>query len=138
MVISRTWDAQKIAEALMFLQKGQDNIDIVAWLADPKNIVLENADGDLALFEIGIKNIYSGHYYFKCRGRKAIDVGKAFLDELFNTCYNINVVMGMVPIQHLGARWMSRRLGFTSYGAEHLNDKHYELFILTKKEFNNG
>ena len=87
---------------------------------------------------MGVKHIYSGHYYFKSRGRQAITAGKGFLDELFNTCYNIDVVMGMVPIGHKAARWMSRQLGFTSHGVEELRDKHYELFILTKKEFNNG
>lgn len=131
----RIWDAYKLAPAIKHFLKSESKVDPIDWLSNSDNIILENEHGDLALFERGIKHIYSGHYYFKSRGRKAITAGKNFLDELLNSCYNIEVLTGLVPIDHLGARWMSRQLGFTSHGVVHLHDKHYELFILTKKEF---
>lgn len=132
----RTYDTSLIAPAIEFYLKSSILVDPKEWIKNPDNIVLLNDNGDLALFEKGIKDIYSGHYYFKSRGRAAIKAGHAFLDELFNTCYNIDVLMGLSPLTNLPARWMSRRLGFASQGAITYDDKHYELFVITKKEFN--
>lgn len=134
----RTTDFSLITPAVEFyLKKNENKVDPAEWLANPDNIALVNENGDLALFEKGVKNTYSGHYFFKSRGRQAIEAGRVFLDELFNTCYNISILMGLCPLDNLGARWMSRQLGFTSYGAiEYSTDKSYEMFILTKKEFN--
>jgi len=136
----RIWDAIKIGEAIEFMLKDTDTIvDPIEWLSQPENIVLENEFGDIALFEYGFpaKRIYAGHYFFKSRGRNAITTAKNFLDELFNTCYNISILMGLVPRQHKAARWITRQAGFRSYGLEELAGKEYEIFILTKKEFNN-
>lgn len=132
----RTYDVNLVAPAIEFFLKSKTKVDPEVWLKNPDNIVLINDEGDLALFEKGIKDVYSGHYYFNSRGRKAIDNGKAFLDELFNTCYNIDILMGLTPLTNLPARWMSRRLGFASQGAITYNDKAYEMFIITKKDFN--
>jgi hypothetical protein len=134
-MISRTYDVNLVTEAVTFLLK-HNEVDVEAWLSNPDNIALVNDDGDMALFERGVKHIYTGHYYFKSRGRKAITVGKDFLDNLFNTCYNISILTGLVPLTHLSARWMTRQLGFTSHGVIHIDNKHYEMFIITKKEFN--
>lgn len=134
----RTWDAIKIGSAIKHFLKTEEQVDPIEWLSDHTNIVLENKHGDLALFEYGLptRRIYSGHYFFKSRGRQAIESAKGFLDELFNSCYNISILMGMVPIERKDVKWMTRQLGFTSYGLEEARGKQYELFILTKKEFN--
>lgn len=134
----RTWDAVKIANAIKLFLKTEE-YDVITWLSNPMNIVLENEHGDLALFEYDfpVPRTYSGHYYFKSRGRTAIEAGKAFLDELFNSCYNINIVIGMVPKTRKDVCWMTRQLGFSSHGTEEVKGQEYELFILTKKEFNN-
>lgn len=140
MAVLRTWDILKIANAINTLVKNDPQIDSIEWVANPDNIALENSDGDLALFEHAFRDrpIYSGHYFFKSRGKAAALAAKDFLDELFNSCYNINIVMGLVPTWNKAARWMTRHIGFTSYGFEEIHDKEYELFILTKKEFQNG
>lgn len=133
----RTTDPALVAPAIEFYnQNGKIKVDPVEWIANPTNIVLTNDAGDLAIFEIGVKNIYTGHYFFKSRGREALNAGRDFLDELFNTCYNIPILMGLVPLHNRAARWLSRQLGFTSYGAMQFQDNDYEMFILTKKEFN--
>lgn len=136
----RIWNAIKIGSAIETLLADGEVVDPIEWLADQTHIVLENEHGDLALFEYALvnKKIYSGHYFFKSRGKHAIEAAKGFLDELFNTCYNIHVVMGLVPKDNKAARWISRRLGFTSYGFDEIHGTEYELFILTKKEFNGG
>lgn len=135
----RIWDAIKIGKAIKHFLKTEEQVDVVEWLSDPANIVLENLKGDLAIFEYGLptKKIYAGHYYFNSRGRKAIDSGKELLDEFFNSCYNTNVLIGMVPIQRKDVKWITRKLGFKSYGIEEARGNQYELFIQTKKEFNN-
>jgi len=133
----RTYDLALISEAIGFFLKDDNfKVDPVEWIKDPENIALVNDRGDLAVFEKGIKHVYSGHYYFKSRGRSALIAAREFLDEIFNTCYNIPVIIGLTPLNYLGARWLSRQVGFTSHGVIHFNDKHYELFILTKEEFN--
>ncbi len=133
----RSWDAYKTAEAIEFYLKSHELVDPIEWLADPENICLTNDLGDFAFFERGVRHIYTGHYFFKSRGRQAITVARAFIDELFNTCYNIHVLMGLSPLDNKGARWLSRQVGFKSYGVEEIASKHYEVFIITKKEFNN-
>lgn len=134
----RTWDAVKIADAIKCFLKN-DELDVIDWLSNQENIVLENDLGDLAIFEYGFptKKIYAAHYYFKSRGRQAITAGISFLDELFNSCYNVDILMGMVPVERKDVAWMTRRLGLTSYGIEEIHGQEYELFIMTKKEFNN-
>lgn len=134
----RSYDPSLLAPAIeLYLGENAYKEDPIVWLSDPRNIMLQNEYGDIALFEPRIAGQYSGHYFFKSRGRVAINAGKAFLDELFNSCYNISVLVGLAPIDNKAARWMSRQLGFKSYGPTNLDDLNFELFIITKKEFNN-
>lgn len=135
----RTWDAIKIGAAINHFLKTDTAIDPIEWLSNPANIALENSDGDLAIFEYGLptRKVYSGHYFFKSRGKQAIASATGFLDELFNSWYNIRILMGMVPIDRQDVKLLTRRLGFKSYGLETARGKQYELFILTRKEFNN-
>lgn len=135
-MVGRTYDASLVAPAILEFLKTEDLVDPIEWISNPDNIVLQNDSGDLALFEKGIKDIYSGHYFFKSRGRQAIEAGHEFLDNVFNTCYNIPILMGLIPLTHLGARWLTKRLGFTSYGIIRSSVRPYEMFIITKKEFN--
>lgn len=131
----RTYDARKVAEAVAFFRKTEDGFDPIDWVSNHLNLALENSDGDMSLFEYERPGIVTGHYYFKSRGRKAIQVGQAFLDEVFNSCYNIEVIRGLVSITHLGARWISRQIGLKSYGVVKVLDQPFELFILSKKEY---
>ena len=134
----RIYDAAKVQPAIDHFLGPDNSVDAVEWLSHPEHIVLENDRGDLALFEYGFptKKIYSGHYYFKSRGRQAIEAARGFLDELFNSCYNVHVLMGLVPVERKDVRWLTRRVGFSSHGFEEVHGKEYELFIITKKEFN--
>jgi hypothetical protein len=134
----RTYDALKVAIAIKHFLKTEEKVDPIEWLSNPSNIVLENEQGDLALFEWSspISKVYSGHYYFKSRGRDAIKAAKGFLDELFNSCYNIHVLIGLVPVERKEVKWLTRRVGFTSHGLEEIHGQQYELFIITRDEFN--
>lgn len=132
----RTYDVALVQNAIEMLHEDGKNISAAEWLETPTNIALTNDQGDVALFEIGLRNIYSGHYAFKSRGKQAIEAAREFLDEIFNTCYNIDVIMGLTPITNLPARWLTRRVGFKSYGVVEGPKRHYEMFIMTKREFN--
>lgn len=135
----RTWDAIKIGQAIECFLHTDTIVDPIEWLSDQNNLVLENDRGDLGLMEYGIqaKKVHSCHCYFKSRGRQAVKAAREFLDELFNTCYNVDILMTMTPIERREVRWFSRQAGFTSYGIQEARGKQYELFIVTKKEFNN-
>lgn len=135
--VKRIYDRVLISEAINTLIRKDREVDVDEWVANPDNIVLQNSQGDLALFEKGIRDIYSGHYFFKCRGRGALTSAKEFLDEIFNSCYNIDILMGLVPLGNLGARWLTRQVGFKSQGPLSFDGRHYEMFVITKKEFNN-
>lgn len=130
----RTFDPKIVHKALFDILKKNPNFSTVDWAKDHNNIALINDNGDIALFEWEARGCYSGHYSFKSRGRKAIDSGKAFLDEVFDPCYNVEVIRGLTPLENLGARWMSRQLGFTSYGPVKTDIGPHEIFILTRKE----
>ena len=132
----RIYDIGLVQEAINYIHPEGVDISAEEWLDTPTNIALINDSEDLALFEIGFNDVYTGHYYFKSRGRKAIEAAKGFLDELFNTCYNINVILGLTPITNLPARWLSRQVGFKSHGVVQGPKRHYEMFIITKREFN--
>jgi hypothetical protein len=132
----RIYDASLVHEASSYFLSSEHKVDAIDWVSKPENIVLQNNKGDLALFEIGVKKVYSGHYYFKSRGKQAIQSAKEFLDELFNSCYNIIILMGLVPDEKKHVKWLSRQVGFKSYGKTNIDEKIYEMFIITKEEFN--
>lgn len=135
----RTWDAVKIGRAIKHFLNTEEQVDPIEWLSKPSNIVLENSRGDLGLFEHAFANktVYSAHYFFKSRGREALTSAHEILDELFNSCYNIGIIMGLTPLHRRAARWFNRQIGCKSHGTEEIGGKEYELFILTKKDFNN-
>lgn len=130
----RTFNAHLVYTAVKDITKGEPTFDCVGWIAHPLNIALTNTDGDIALFEVERPGYMSGHYHFNSRGRSAITAGKSFLDEVFNPCYNVEVIRGLTPLENLGARWMSRQLGFTSYGAVKTDLGPHEIFILHRKD----
>lgn len=102
---------------------------------DGPNICLRDKN-DLAFFENESKGVWSGHYFFESRGKTALTLAKSFLKEF---CQEIqpNIIKGLTPLEKLGARWMSRQLGFKSYGVVQTIVGPCELFILTKEDWEN-
>lgn len=131
----RTYDTKLLADAVEDLIHGQLYFDVVEWVSSPKNIAVVNSIGDMAIFEHSGNGLVNAHYYFKSRGRQAIQVARNFLNEIFNDPYEVQVVRGFTPLTNLGARWVSRQIGCTSHGVLEIDHKFYELFIITKKEF---
>lgn len=130
----RTFDARLVSEAVSFFRKTELDFDPIDWVSNPANIALGNGQ-DMALFEHETPRVVTGHYFFQSRGRQALEQGRLFLDEVFSPCYNVEVIRGLTPLQHLGARWMNRQLGFTSHGVVQSTIGPHELVILTRKEY---
>lgn len=131
-MIERTWDVALVAPAVEFFLGPGHDVDVQEWINKQDTIVLVNDDGDLALFEK--HGTWQGHYYFQSRGKKAVVAAKNFLDEVFNPCYNISVLTGLTPLTNLGARWLSRKIGFTSQGVITIDNQPFEFFILINKD----
>lgn len=130
----RIYDALLAYEAVKVLTEDEPTVDMVEWVADPDNIFLVNECGDLSLFEHHENaKVVTGHYYFKSRGKRAVQSAKDFLTEVFYL--GVQAIVGKTPIRNLGARWMSRHLGFTSYGVVQTFKEPCELFIMHHTEF---
>ena len=131
MNISRCYDSAAIRDMI-----GDVDVDVDRWLAADENVALIDTEtGSIAMFEYLSPEVYTGHYFFshQARGRKAIDLGKAMLWVAFSKF--AKVIRGMTPLQNRAARWMSRQLGFISYGAVSPIEGPCELFMLTRDEF---
>jgi hypothetical protein len=77
-----------------------------------------------------------GHYFFWSRGRQARDEGKQFLEEIFTTPeYNVEVILGLTPVEHKGALWMNKQLGFTEIGQTDSIVGQLKIVMLTKKQW---
>ncbi len=102
------------------------------WFEIPGNICLVD-DNDFALFTLEYPGFYWGHYCFESRGKEAKQKGLFFLREMF-TKHGAKLIGGLTPIENKPARWMTRQLGFKSYGFQETPVGVCELFI---KEKNN-
>jgi hypothetical protein len=131
-MIQRTFDKDSL---VVGISEYLPWFDPETWISNPDNVCLINASKDICLFTYEKQGVYSGHYFFKSRGRNAINTAKCMLKEIFLGGYTVEVLLGLTPTDKLGAKWLSRQLGFTSYGELEINSSIYELFILTKKEY---
>lgn len=104
----------------------------VEWLSRPENIAITDGCGNWSLFELSSDGIYTGHYFFVVRGKVAKKLALEMLDFFFDNT-GVKVLRGLTPLQKLGARWMSRQLGFKGYGVVQTANGPCELFILTKE-----
>ena len=130
----RTFDAHLVYGAIKALLKCEPHFDVIEWVAEPHNIALLNEVGDLALFERGKNPLtVTGHYYFLSRGKDAIRTAREFLSDVFDL--GVQTITGITPLTNLGARWMSRHLGFKSYGVVKTTEEPFELFIMHHTEY---
>jgi hypothetical protein len=132
----RSFDLNVLKTASDLYPESYANLDMDAWLKNDKNILLED-NSSVALFTFEYPGVYTGHYLFKTKGRDTLNLGEKMLDYMFNT-YGANVIRGETPIENKPALFVTRKLGFTSYGInDHPKWGPHEHFILTADEFNN-
>lgn len=135
-MIYRTRSFMEAEKHFWKYRKDTPNLDIKDWLTNYDNIALTDGAGNFCLFEFELPGVYSGHYFFNVRGKEAVKLAKEMLNKVFN-CPEVEIIRGLTPVEKLGARWLSRKLGFTSYGAVETKSGYCELFIQTKEEYNN-
>jgi hypothetical protein len=105
------------------------------WYADQNNVAL--TDGvDYGLFELTSPGVYTGHSFCISRGKDAREFYRNAIDYLFRN-YDCKAIRGLTPCSNKAACWMARQGGFTSYGIIDTDIGPHEVFILTKKEYNN-
>lgn len=119
--------------ALMTLDHQYLGFEPYEWTANDKNIALTNGK-DLNLFQYQADGVYIGHFFYVSRGRQAIQVANEALWAMFIKPH-VQVIIGMTPVGQRGARWLSRHLGFKSYGLIDTVPGECELFIMSRKEY---
>jgi hypothetical protein len=117
--------------------------DYEGWLANHYNIMYVSGE-DVGLLTYDYPGVYTGHWFFKSRGKDALNTAFAMLDKLFRD-RDAKLVRGITPVGLKGARYLAKRLGFQSLGIEEYPDGPYEIMVLAKidfdlkqKERNNG
>jgi hypothetical protein len=135
-MIKQTHDIESLLRTLAPYIHELEGFSAEAWLEQEPNICLTDGKGSFALFEYNTRGIYTGHYFFVVRGKAALKLAKEFLDFLFKN-YEVELIRGLTPLEKLGARWMNRKLGFTSYGVVKTIVGPCELVILTNQEYEN-
>lgn len=139
-MIFRTKDVKKVVDAVSQYQEEVLGFEPDDWLKNHDNVALVKGD-DVSLFErqydLG-DDVVCGHYFFFSRGRAARDTAKEMLKEAFTGPYNINRIAGLTPVDHRGALWMNKQLGFKSYGQVDTPAGPCEFVLLTKQEWENS
>lgn len=136
-MITRSYDVSALTETM------QPYLPILGfepedWLGNPLNVALTDGQGNYSLFERESRGLVSGHYFMVARGKDALKLSKEMLHEIFTGPYDVEAIKGLTPLDHRGALWMNKQLGFKSYGVFETPPGLCELVILTKKEFLNG
>lgn len=139
----RTFDADIITKAVSQYADQITGFDPDEWTENFLNVALTNDNEDIALFERQQLNPVAvfGHYFFWSRGKHAVKAAKDFLEEIFTNNYGVEIITGLTPVEHKGALWLNRQLGFSNVEIipSHVGD--LQMVILTKKDWeqiNNG
>lgn len=135
----RTVDADLVRNAVGLYDTNVVGLDPEQWVGNPANVALTNEEGDVALFERQwrLPSSVCGHYFFKSRGRAAIDAALQMLEEIFTGPYGVQTIIGLTPLDNRPALWMNRKIGFTSGGVIDTEIGPCELVILTKDRWRN-
>lgn len=109
--------------------------DPYEWMYKEGNYAYTDGE-NFAFFNRVQPHVYAGHYFFVSRGKEAKEIADETLRHFFETT-DATVIRGMTPLQLRNARWMSRQLGFKSFGVVNTNRGPCEMFLLYKDEYMN-
>lgn len=117
------------------MQQGTERLSSEDIVNNRANIVLASEIG-CVLFIGEASGVYAGHIAAieDQRGVLALALGKAALTALFGI-YEALTCRAAVPLQLPAARWLVRRLGFTSLGVD--PDGMDELFVMEASTWKN-
>ncbi len=133
-MISRSFDPELLKKAFSrcpaYVTEG---FDVQAWLNNPRNVMLtDEEDVGLATFEY--PGVYTVHWFYERRGRKAIDLAREMIGVMFNE-YGANAIRGLTAMELKAARWLAKQVGCKSYGVLKFSDGPHELLLMTKQDF---
>lgn len=129
-------DLEDFVRFLPTLDKDVSRLNLIETFSNPRTILLVSDDRDYSLFEWFNDSVYTGHYFFRSRGREAKKVGREMISYLFKTYPFIQMIRGLTPLEYLGARWMNKQLKFKSHGIVQTDCGPHELVMLTKEDWN--
>lgn len=128
----RIKDSGIVRQALELYTGEIVGLDPEAWLLDDRNIALADEDGNVNLLEYVKPGVYAGHVFYQARGKDAVKLMQVALEKTFSE-YPVEVIVGLTPIEKVGARWLSRRVGFKGQGIIKTVIGPCEVFIMTKE-----
>lgn len=107
------------------------------WLNKEENLAFLNGEGSLGMLEFSSKGLYDSHHFHdqSTRGYKALKASKEMLSYAFDNYPEIDIMRGRTPLNRQDARWAARKLGFKSLGVLPELTPACELFILTRKDY---
>lgn len=135
MIITRNYDASPLTETVQPYEDELVGFIPEEWLANKDNVCLTDGNGNFTLFQRFSPEVVMGHYFLKARGREALKLCEAFLEEIFTGPYNVSIIQGITPHTKLGALWMNKKLGFRSSGTVNTIAGPCELVVLSKLEY---
>lgn len=120
-----------LKDAEDLVMKGSVGFDPYTLSLEP-NVVVSNGINTL-LFEYESEGVYVGHYLCRNKGKQALGDSNEFIGKMFSG--PARVIKGLVPVSRPDVKWMTRKLGFKSYGLVETIAGTAELFILTKEDY---
>lgn len=136
-MIKRSFDLDLLLRVtdLPHIHSNQDDFKI--WFDNTNNLMF--ADGEnVGLATLEYPGVYTVHWYFKVRGRDAIELAKRMLKNLFEN-YGAETIRGIVRVDLKASRWGARQVGCKSVGIFKFADgEDNEVFIVTKDDFLKG
>lgn len=122
-----------IVEAMKQYPDSLNNFSVFDWLSVPSNVALINEHNDVALFERNPDNPFSvfGHYFFWSRGKQALKAGNEFIEEIFTGPYDVEIIVGLTPVEHKAALWMNKKLGFKEVDEVVFSGDSYKFVVLS-------
>ena len=117
-MIRRSRDAAGISEIY--------GADCSLFVNDERNIVLVDGQ-NIGVFVWRGPGVFEGHACFKARGKEAIQIGRAMLEQV-----PAKMIWGLTPVSLRHVRYFNRKLGFKSGGIMSIPEGEHELFVLEK------
>jgi hypothetical protein len=131
--MDRSYDVAAIEKAVAL--GDNTGINPEEWSEGTPNIALTDGNGNFTLFVFEYPGVYQGHYFFEvARGGYAEELSKEALRQMFSR-EDVKAIFGLTPINHKGALWLSKRIGFTPQGIVDTTRGPCQMFTLTKEEY---
>lgn len=106
--------------------------DFQGWLRDTNNVMWEE-DGNVTLACFEYPGVYTGHFFIKDGGKKAVDIVYRSMMRMVDE-YGAKAFTGVTPTRLRAARLFNRRFGFTSLGIVNTERGEHEIFCMTADE----